>query len=140
MQLYVAHKDEQGNTTRYFSTERPTLQNIRLFENFYFWLESTQLKYYDVEVKEDHIQCHIDVLEDETWKTITKPDEKRKYSFNGLQKLTQDAHITFYKSKGISYSLLMYLNIKNKEMIKNHFKVNSDNISKAEAEIMSQYA
>lgn len=139
MLLYVGHKNELGETNRHFSPEKPDLQNIRLFENFYFWLGTTEIKYYDVEVKDDHIQCHIDVLEDGTWKTITKENEKRKYSFNGLQKLTEESHLAFYKSRGISYTLLMYANIKNAQMIRKYKEDNKGNISKLEAELISAY-
>lgn len=139
MLLYVAHKDDQGNTNRHFSPERPDLQNIRLFENFYFWLGSTQVKYYDLEVKDDYVECHIDVLNDDVWKTITKPNEKRKYSFNGIQKLTEDTHIAFHKSKGVSYTLLMYNSINSSHMIKRYRDENKLNISKAEAEIIARH-
>ncbi len=139
MLLYVAHKDDQGNTNRHFSPERPDLQNIRLFENFYFWLGSTQVKYYDLEVKDDYVECHIDVMNDGTWKTITRPNEKRKYSFNGLQKLTEDSHINFYKSKGVSYTLMMYSNINSIAMIKKYKEENKGDVSKAEAELIANY-
>ncbi|HFQ5875923.1 TPA: hypothetical protein ACJXXT_000185 [Pseudomonas aeruginosa] len=140
MLLYVAHKDDQGNTNRHFSPERPDLQNIRLFENFYFWLGSTQVKYYDLEVKDDYVECHIDVMVDSTWKTITKPNEKRKYSFNGLQKLTEDSHIASYQSKGVSYTLMMYFNINSTSKISEYKRDNKNNISKAEAELLAAYA
>lgn len=139
MLLYVAHKDESGSNSRYFSPERPTTQNLDLFGNFYFKIENTELKFYDVEKKEDYIECHIDVLHDGNWKTITTKNSKHKYSIKNLQKLTEDSHINFFKSKGISYILIAYAEIKNKLMIERYKEENKGNMTKYERELISRF-
>lgn len=140
MQLYVAHKDEAGSSSRHFAMERPDLQNIDLFSNFYFWLDNVEVKYYDLEKREDYIECHIDVMVDGTWKTITTKNNKRKYALKNLSKLTSDSHITWHKTKGIAYLLISYAELNNAMMISKFASENKNNLSRTEEELTRQYA
>jgi hypothetical protein len=138
MQLFVAHKNEEKSNTRYFTAAKPNRHDVNLFSAFYFKINETEFKIYDIEVFEDHVKCHIDICPcGKKWRTITSSLKKQTLSFKSLENINEENQLHLYSSKGIDYTLLSFSELKDIHLINNFSKTNSGNFTKAEKEIIS---
>ncbi len=139
MQLFVAHKNEEKSNTRYFTAAKPNKTELDLFSAFYFKLNDTEIKLYDVEVFDNHIQCHIDICPNgKKWRTITTNNKKQTLSFKSLENMSEENQLHLYSSKGVDYTLLSFAEIKDIHFV-NKFKINnSGNMTRAERDIINK--
>lgn len=138
MQLYVAHKNEEKSNSRVFTQTKPNIKDIDFFGAFNFFLNETEFKFYDIEVFENHILCHIDLKPfNRNWKTITTKNKKQTLSFKSLENMHEDNYWHLYTKKGIDYNLISYAELNNKTLISKYKNENKKVMTDYEKEFIS---
>lgn len=135
MQLFVG-LEKGGSYSRFFVNEKISKDNLILFDNFNFYINNTEFKYYDIETFDEYVLCNIDLKPlNDKWRTITDA-KKQKLSYKSLENIKEDNQLHLYKVKGIDYMLSGLKLYKNKILIENYNRENKGLMTESEIKLI----